>query len=78
MDVVRPVTADRTRATNPFSFAGDLEQRRSPNTALEDAFFLPIDRYPNSLKENRVSEVIGTRSGLFCILSALTPCHKLL
>jgi hypothetical protein len=41
MDAARPVTADRTRATNPFSFAVYLEQRRSPNFASKaQSFFL--------------------------------------
>jgi hypothetical protein len=56
LDTARPVTADRTRATNPSSFATDPEQRRSVELRLQDVIFLPIDRYPNSLKENDVSK----------------------
>jgi hypothetical protein len=78
MDAARPVTADPTPSqpirplkrlfgTMPFFELG-----------FGDAFFLPIDRYPNSLKENRVSHVIKARSGFLCTLFALTPRHDLL
>jgi hypothetical protein len=41
MDAARPVTADRMRTTNPFSFAADLQQRRSPSFASKaQSFFL--------------------------------------
>jgi hypothetical protein len=41
MDAARPVTADRTQTTNPFSFAGYLEQRCPPNFASKaQSFFL--------------------------------------